>query len=154
MKPNVKKLIFSLALPLAVGGLSALLARKGIRGFQTLPKPPLTPPAWVFPAAWTLLYLLMGAACYLVWTAPRRDPDALFSYGLQLSLNFFWPLLFFGAGSYLFAFILLLALWAVIARTAVLFYKTKPLAGALLLPYLLWVTFAGYLNLGVYLLNR
>ncbi len=154
MRPDTKKRIVSLALPVAVGGLSALLTTKGMRDFQTIQKPPLTPPAWLFPVAWTALYLLMGYAFYLVWTAPKREKNALFAYGIQLALNFFWSLIFFGAKSYLFAFFWLLALLGAILWTAALFYKTRPLAGALLVPYLLWVTFAGYLNFGVYLLNR
>ena len=154
MKPQTKKLIVSLLLPLAVGGLSALLTTDGMREYRTMAKPPLSPPAWLFPAAWTALYLAMGYAFYLVWTAPKREKNALFAYGVQLSLNFFWPLIFFGAKSYLFAFVWLVALWAAILATAVLFYRTKPAAGWLLLPYLLWVAFAGYLNFGVYLLNR
>ena len=141
-------------LPLAVGGCSALLTLSGMRDFDALAQPPLTPPAWLFPVAWTALYLLMGYAFYLVWTAPKREKNALFAYGVQLSLNFFWSLIFFGAKSYLFAFFWLLMLLAAILWTALLFYRTRPAAGLLLAPYLAWVAFAGYLNFGVYLLNR
>ncbi len=153
MKLQWKKLIISIVVPLAAGGLSALLTRNGMKEFGSLAQPPLSPPAWLFPVAWTLLYVLMGAACYLVWTAPKKAPNALTAYGVQLFFNFFWSVIFFGIGNYLFAFIWLLLLWAAVLWTAVLFFRTKKSAGYLLLPYLAWVTFAGYLNLGVYLLN-
>ena len=154
MKIQWKKLIISIALPLAVGGVSALLTRKGMQDFASVPQPPLSPPAWLFPVVWTVLYILMGVACYLVWVSPQRDKNALFAYGIQLFFNFCWSLLFFGAKNYLFAFFWLLLLWAAILWTLVLFYRTRKPAGHLLIPYLVWVAFAGYLNLGVYLLNR
>ena len=153
MKIQWKKLVVSLLVPLAVGGVSALLTRGGMKDFETLLKPPLSPPAWLFPVAWTLLYLMMGFAAYLVWAAPRRDPNALFAYGVQLFFNFFWSIIFFGVKNYLFAFIWLLLLWAAILWTAILFFRTKKPAGWLLAPYLVWVAFAGYLNFGIYLLN-
>ena len=154
MKLQWKKLIISIALPLAVGGVSALLTRKGMQDFASVLQPPLSPPAWLFPVVWTVLYILMGVACYLVWVSPQRDKNALFAYGIQLFFNFCWSLLFFGAKNYLFAFFWLLLLWAAILWTLVLFYRTRKPAGYLLIPYLVWVAFAGYLNLGVYLLNR
>lgn len=154
MKIQWKKLIVSIVLPLAVGGVSALLTRKGMQDFASVPQPPLSPPAWLFPVVWTVLYILMGVACYLVWVSPQRDKNALFAYGIQLFFNFCWSLLFFGAKNYLFAFFWLLLLWAAILWTLVLFYRTRKPAGYLLIPYLVWVAFAGYLNLGVYLLNR
>lgn len=131
-----------------------MLTRKGMQAFAGVPQPPLSPPAWLFPVVWTALYILMGVACYLVWVTPQKAPNALFAYGIQLALNFFWSLLFFGAKNYLFAFLWLLLLWAAVAWTLLLFRRTRKIAGALLIPYLVWISFAGYLNLGVYLLNR
>ena len=154
MKIQWKKLIVSVLLPLAVGGLSALLTRKGMQDFSSMAQPPLSPPAWLFPVAWTALYILMGVACYLVWISPQKAPNALFAYGIQLFFNFFWSILFFGIKNELLAFLWLLLLWTAILWTLVLFYRTRKTAGLLLVPYLVWVTFAGYLNLGVYLLNR
>ena len=153
MKPQWKKLLVSLALPLAAGGLSAWISRNGYRDFGTLQKPPLSPPAWLFPAVWTVLYVLMGVAAYLVWTAPRRSPYAFTAYGAQLALNFFWSILFFNLKSYAFAFVWLVLLWTAILATVCLFRKSGPRPALLMLPYLIWVTFAGYLNLGVALLN-
>ena len=154
MKIQWKKLIVSILVPLAVGGISALLTKNGMQSFETIVKPPLSPPAWLFPVVWTALYVMMGVACYLVWTAYRKAPGALFAYGIQLFFNFFWSIIFFGIRNYLFAFLWLLALWAAILVTLIRFYKTDRRAGLLLTPYLAWVTFAGYLNFGIYLLNR
>ena len=155
MKTNRKKLIICLAIPLAVGGLAALLSG-GMRTYHTLNQPPLSPPGWVFPVVWSILYLLMGYASYRILTSDA-DPDAirkaLTFYFIQLTLNFLWPLVFFGLQQYFVAFILLLVLWVFIYLTTYSFGKIDDTAQNLLIPYLLWVTFAGYLNLGVALLN-
>ena len=155
MKLQLKKLIVSLALPLGVGFLSTLISG-GMREYQCLNQPPLSPPGWVFPIVWTALYLLMGYASYRIWTADT-NPDykrrALIMYGIQLFLNFLWPIVFFGLEWRLAAFFLLLLLWLAIFITMRLFSNIDERAGDFLLPYLLWVTFAGYLNLGVYFLN-
>ena len=159
MKPKIKwkPLLLALALPLAVGGFSAFLTRDGMRAFASLRQPPLSPPAWLFPVVWTLLYLSMGLASYLVWVSgvsDRRRDRALTVYGLSLAANFLWPILFFTVQAWLAAFLLLLLLWALVGIAALLFGAIVPRAGKLLLPYLAWLTFAAYLNLGVWLLNR
>ncbi len=157
MKIKPKKLAVCLLIPLAVGGLAAALTMSGMRDFASLNKPALTPPAWVFPVVWTALYLLMGLASYLVSESRRPREDmaaALTVYACQLALNFFWPILFFHFKLYLFAFFWLVALWLAVLGTFAIFRKIDKRAGNLILPYLLWVTFAGYLNLGVYLLNK
>ena len=124
--------------------------------FESLNKPPLSPAGWLFPLAWTLLYLLMGAASYL--TLESRGPQQIIGkgirlYALQLLFNFLWPIAFFTLEWYLFAFIWLLALWVLILFTALQFRRVSKAAFYLMLPYLSWVSFAGYLNLGIYLLN-
>ena len=159
MKPKIKwkPLLLALALPLAVGGFSAFLTRDGMRAFASLRQPPLSPPAWLFPVVWTLLYLSMGLASYLVWVSgvsDRRRDRALTVYGLSLAASFLWPILFFTVQAWLAAFLLLLLLWALVGIAALLFGAITPRAGKLLLPYLAWLTFAAYLNLGVWLLNR
>ncbi|MBR0231159.1 MAG: tryptophan-rich sensory protein [Clostridia bacterium] len=154
MKIQWKKLVICVAIPLAVGGLASLLTMNGMKEFGNMEQPPLSPPAWLFPVAWSVLYILMGAACYIVLVAPRRNNDALLAYGVQLFMNFFWTILFFGIGSTLTAFIWLLLLFGAVVWTAVLFFRVDKTAGRLLVPYALWVLFAGYLNLGVYILNR
>ena len=155
MKINWKKLLISLAIPLAVGGLSALVSG-GMSGYGDLRQPPLAPPGWVFPVVWSILYLLMGYACYRILTsgADRQQVQkALIAYGVQLFLNFLWSPVFFGLEWRLTAFWILLMLWAAVYITIRKFTRINERAGDLLLPYLLWVTFAGYLNLGVYFLN-
>lgn len=155
-RPDWKKLIISILIPLAVGGAAALIANGSFKDFEALNKPPLAPPAWAFPAAWTLLYILMGIAAYLVYSSekyPGRIERALTFYAVQLFMNFCWTLIFFNLKLYLAAFIWLVLLWGTIAGTALLFrFISKP-AGWLMLPYLAWVAFAGYLNMGVYILN-
>ncbi len=156
VKLQLKKLIASLALPLAAGGLSGFIARDDMILFELLEKPPLAPPGWLFPVAWTLLYILMGLASYRVWSSgapPGTKRLGAAYYALSLVFNFGWPVIFFVLGKYLAAFIWLCLLWLFVLLTAVQFRKADTRAGQLMLPYLLWVTFAGYLNLGIYLLN-
>ena len=155
MNINWKKLFIHLAIPLGVGGLAALLSG-GMDSYGNLNQPPLSPPGWVFPVVWTILYLLMGYASYRVYTSQAEPPairQALRFYGIQLLLNFLWPIVFFGFGWYWAAFLLLLALWGLVYITMYLFGQVDDTAESLLIPYLLWVTFAGYLNLGTALLN-
>ncbi len=155
MDKKFKMRIISWVIPLAVGGLATLLSG-GTDLYQTINQPPLSPPGWVFPIVWTVLYVLMGEAAYRVLTSGAdkgQIKKALIAYGVQLFLNFLWPLFFFGGQMYLTAFLLLIALWIAILITARWFSQIDETAGDLLLPYLLWVTFAGYLNLGVFLLN-
>jgi len=156
MHKKWKPLIIALAIPLAVGGLSALLSG-GMDTYKTLNQPPLSPPGWIFPVVWSVLYLLMGYASYRVYTSDSPQPEvkkALTAYGIQLFLNFLWSPVFFGLQWYWVAFVLLVLLWIAIYLTMHLFGQIDDTAENLLIPYLLWVTFAGYLNLGVWLLNR
>lgn len=152
---NIKKLLICLGLPLAVGGLSTLVSG-GMDLYGQLVKPPLSPPGWVFPVVWSVLFLLMGYASYRVLTAdaPKEEKRrALIFYGVQLALNFLWSPVFFGLGRLLLAFAILVALWVMILLTGNLFSQIDKTAGKLLVPYLLWVTFAGYLNFAFFLLN-
>lgn len=153
MKIAWKKLILCLAIPLGVGGLSAFVTQAGMEAFQMLNKPAFTPPEWLFPVVWTLLYILMGLGSYFVLTSEKPDRTALTVYGLQLVFNFLWSVFFFGLGWYLFAFFWLILLWFLIVATMLLFRKNSRTAGWLTVPYLLWVAFAGYLNFSIYLLN-
>ncbi len=153
MKIQWKELIICLVIPLAVGGLSALLTRNSMETFKSISKPSLSPPGWLFPVVWTFLYILMGIASYLVLTSGKPDRKALTVYGIQLAFNFLWSIIFFNLELYLFAFIWLVLLWLLILKTAILFHQISKPARYLMLPYLLWVTFAGYLNYSIYLLN-
>lgn len=157
MKLEWKKLLICLAIPLAVGGLSTLISGSGMGDYAQLNQPPLSPPGWVFPVVWSLLYLLMGYASYRVLTSGKDKEEshsALIFYGAQLLANFLWPIVFFGLEWRLVAFFVLVVLWVLIYLTMRAFSKIDEQAGDLLLPYILWVTFAGYLNLGTYILNR
>ena len=145
-----------LALPLIIGGLSALLSGPGMELFASLEQPPLSPPGWLFPVVWTLLYLMMGlASCLVLESGGERKQisAALTLYGVQLAVNFFWSIFFFNMQLYLFSFFWLVLLWCLIFATLISFYRLSKPAGLLLVPYLLWVTFAGYLNLAIALLN-
>lgn len=153
MKNQWKKLIICLVIPLAVGSLSALLTRNSMETFGSINKPILAPPAWLFPVVWTILYILMGIASYLVLTSSKENRKALTVYSIQLVFNFLWSIIFFNLELYLFAFIWLVLLWLLILETAILFYQISKTAGYLMIPYLLWVTFASYLNYFIYLLN-
>lgn len=151
-----KRLLLCLAIPLAVGGVSAWLTQGSMEEFAALNQSPLSPPGWVFPVVWTILFLMMGVASYLVCTSGAersRVQNALQSYALQLAFNFVWPLLFFRWGLYGVAFLWLIVLWVLILVTLTRFYRISKPAGWLLVPYALWVLFAVYLNLSIYLLN-
>ena len=155
MKKNVKQLLIALALPLAVGGLSWLLSG-GSGEFRSLNQPPLSPPGWLFPVVWTALYLMMGYSSYRVYVSgkpPALIRRALKLYLAQLAVNFLWPIVFFGFGWYLAAFFVLIVLWILVFLTLRAISSLDEIAGDLLIPYLLWVTFAGYLNISIYFLN-
>ena len=157
MKPNIKLLIKSIALPLLVGLISGLLTRNAMQDFQTLVKPPLAPPGWLFPVVWTILYILMGISAYLIQTSsadPEVKSDALMIYRYQLIVNFLWPVLFFSFGWYLFAFAWILLLWGLVILMIWDFSKISKTAAYLNIPYLIWLTFAAYLNGAIWWLNR
>ena len=156
MKEKCKSLLAALAIPLAVGSFGALLSG-GMADYGAMEKPPLSPPGWIFPVVWSVLYLLMGWASWLVWKSDvpsEQKRSALILYGAQLAVNFLWPLIFFGAGMFLTALLVLVLLWILIFLTIRAFAKISELAGDLLIPYILWVSFAAYLNFGIFLLNR
>lgn len=156
MKLDWKKLLLCLAIPLGVGGLAALLTGGGMGDYSDFVKPPYSPPGWLFPVVWTILYLVMGYASYRVVTKAAEKVKirrALCLYCAQLAVNFLWPLVFFALNWYLAAFFVLLVLWVLVFLTIYAFGDVDERAGDMLLPYILWITFAAYLNVGVYLLN-
>ena len=157
MKPNKRMLFICIAIPLMVGGIAALLTQNSMDVFSTVEKPPLAPPAWLFPIAWTILYMLMGISSYLVITSDVETNEkikALQIYGYQLVVNFLWPTFFFNFGWYLFSFLWLVLLWILVFFMIRRFYDISKLAAYLNIPYILWLTFAAYLNLGIWWLNR
>lgn len=155
MKIYWKPLIISILIPLAVGTLSGFITQNSTETYQELIKPALSPPAYVFPVVWTILYILMGISAYLVFiTTSKRSKNALYIYFVQLVVNFIWPILFFNFGAYLLSFFWLVLLCVLIILMINEMYHVNKLAAFLQIPYLIWVTFAGYLNLSLYLLNR
>ena len=154
-KPR-KTYVLWIAICDAVGFLAGILTRQGTKIYaQTAIKPPLTPPGWLFPVVWVVLYALMGIGAARITLAPQ---SANRSRGLnlmvtQLVVNFFWPLLFFNAGVYGFALLWLLLLWGLVLWMILVWRKVEPLAAWLQIPYLLWLSFAVYLNAGVWYLN-
>ncbi len=151
---KLKPLLTNLLIPLAVGGLSAFLTMDSMQVYQGVRQPFLAPPGWLFPIVWTVLFLLMGTAAYLVWMRDSTGRNAaLLFYGIQLAFNFVWTLIFFNARNYGLALFWLLLLWMLILLTTIRFFKETKAAGWLMIPYLLWVTFAAYLNAGVWYLN-
>lgn len=156
MRKLWKPIILAIVLAEAVGALSGWLTREGMKAFtDTVAQPPLSPPPILFPIVWTILYALMGYGSARIWlSAPSPERSrALNLYAAQLIVNFFWSLIFFNAQAFGFAFFWLLLLWALVLVMILAFDKVDPLSAKLQVPYLIWLTFAAYLNLGVWYLN-
>ena len=140
----------------AVGTVAGLLTTLGMEKYSAVEKPALTPPEIVFPIVWTILYALMAVGAARVWlTEESEEKDkGLKLYVVQLGMNFLWSILFFNFQAYSFSFFWLLGLLLVIVLMTLTFYKSDRIAAYLQIPYILWVSFAGYLNFMVWLLNR
>lgn len=154
---NILRLAIFIAIPLAVGGLAGFLTQNSREFYAALQKPPLSPPGYLFPIIWTVLYILIGIASYLVYQKGFTNPavrEALKYYAISLLLSFIWPLVFFRFKLLLLAFLVLVLLWIFTGIATAKFYRISRAAGWLMVPYWLWITFAGYLNLAVLLLNR
>lgn len=175
IKQSWPSLVTAMVLPFVAATIGGLAMPRALNGwYRTLRKPAWNPPAWLFAPAWTVLYLLMGVASWLVWqkgtpNGNRNEPlvssaelqarttginHALTWYGAQLVGNALWPLLFFGARRIRLALGELIVLWALIAGTTLQFYRIRPLAAEMLLPYLAWTSFATFLNATIWRLNR
>ena len=155
MKTKWKTLIYSLALSFIFGIGGGIVTYVGMPGYEAVAQPALTPPSWLFPVVWSILFALMAYSAAIIYDAHSPlTPKAAIVYLLQLTLNFWWCVLFFGFGIYLVSFIWLLLLWGTVLVMIILFYKIDKLAGLIQIPYLAWLSFAAYLNFGVYLLNK
>ena len=155
-KKNWKVYAFWVLFCEVVGAASGFLSMSGMEIYTaTAAKPPLTPPPWVFPVVWTILFALMGiSAARISLTAESKEQTrALNLFFVQLVFNFFWPLFFFNLQAYGFALLWLVLLWVAVLLVIVQFYRIDTTAAWLLIPYLIWLTFAAYLNAGVVLLN-
>jgi len=154
---KLKNFLFSFLLPLAVGFVGSFAVRSGLDSFVAARKPLLTPPPAVFAVVWTVLYLLMGVASYLISCADVRRSlrvNALRLFYIQLAVNLLWPIAFFGLGLWGTAAVIIVILWVLVLMTVLAFLKVDRLAGRLMIPYLVWISFAAYLNIGIAVLNR
>ena len=156
IRPGIVLIEF-LFITLGTGALTSFLAERGIREwYPRLRKPPGTPPGRVFGPVWTTLYVLMAISAWLIWREYgwAGGHSALMLFFGQLGLNAAWSGIFFGTRLPGMAFVEIVILWLAIAFNVMVFYWLLPLAACLLLPYLLWVTYAGYLNFEIWRLNR
>ena len=158
MKSKTKTYVWCIVLTLAIGALSAIITMGNMDVYNDIIKPPLAPSGFVFPIVWTILYTLMGISLALVINKGRNKGvytlPAIRTYVLQLAVNFFWSIIFFNMRAYFLSFVWLILLWFLIVDMIFRFYKISKLASYINIPYFLWVTFAGYLNFMIYILNR
>ncbi|MBQ8162888.1 MAG: tryptophan-rich sensory protein [Clostridia bacterium] len=157
-KKNIKTYIIAILIPVAVGLISAFITKDSMQIYSELQTPPLSPPSILFPIVWSILYVLMGISSAIIWTKRDTDPKnadkGIAFYALSLAFNFVWSIIFFNLRQFLFAFVWLLALLYLIIRTVSSYEKVSKAAAYLQIPYMLWVMFAGYLNFGIWFLNR
>ncbi|MCQ2452701.1 MAG: tryptophan-rich sensory protein [Oscillospiraceae bacterium] len=149
-------LIIAIVIPLLAGVFSACLTAEDMTVYETMNRPLLAPPDWVFPIAWTILYVLMGLASYFVYTseaAPEQKRKALSVYAAQLFMNLFWSILFFTYARFLLALIWLLVMWVFVLICVIRFYRIRRSAGIIMGALFLWTTFAAYLNLAIYVMS-
>lgn len=150
-------LILSILISFGVGGISALFTRNSMSTYKNYNQPVFAPPSIVFPIIWTILFILMGISAYLIFVSKVNKKlkfKALFLYGLQLFINFFWAIIFFDFAMIFFGFVWIVFLWIIVLLMTINFYKINRTAAYLQIPYLLWITFASYLNLGIYIFNK
>ncbi len=158
MWKRIKPYVISIIIALAVGGLAAFLTRDSMDIYNDIILPPLAPPSILFPIVWTVLYILMGIGAALVYEKREQTYnetyDALTIYGVNLVVNFTWSLIFFNFRAFLLAFLWLVFLLIVIIKMILSFKRISPTAAYLQIPYVIWVSFAGYLNFAIWWLNR
>ena len=156
MWQKIKVYGIGIIIPLAIGGLSAFITRDSMDIYDKINQPFLAPPSWVFPVAWTILFILMGISSAMIYQAdaPTEDKKKAFRlYGINLVVNFFWSIIFFNLGAFLGAFLWLMLLIFIIVKMMSAFYKIKPAAAYLQIPYVVWCCFASYLTASIWLMN-
>lgn len=155
VKIKYLKLLFSLAICQLTGIIGSFFTITSLSNwYLTLNKPSFNPPNWIFGPVWTILYLLMGISLYLIWKNYNKiSRTAIILFSIQLTLNLLWTILFFGLKNVLFAFIEIIILWIFILLTIITFYKQSKTAAFLLIPYIVWVSFAAILNFSILYLN-
>lgn len=151
---KILKSAFIIAIPLIVGAVSGFLIRNDVYIYNTLIKPPFALPNNLFSIVWGILYLLMGIALYLfVSSRKKQQNDGIALFAFQLLLNFSWSIVFFNFRMFFTAFLIIVALFIFVAITTAVFFNTRKSSGILLIPYLLFLVYAGYLNFGIWFLN-
>ncbi len=154
---RLSKLIISILVPLAIGGLGAFFTAGGVDGwYLTIQKPAWNPPNWIFGPVWTTLYIMMGIALYLVWKSDASQilkKTAIAFFTVQLLLNFFWSIIFFHQQQIGWALVEIMVMWVAILLTIFAFANVSKLAAWLLVPYIAWVSFASILNYTIWKLN-
>lgn len=154
---DILKLIIAVLIVELAGVIGSFFTAPSISSwYPTLTKPALNPPNWIFAPVWTTLYALMGVAAFLIWRhglRQRKIRVALAIFSFQLILNVVWSIIFFGFQNPFLALIEIIILWLAIVWTILVFYKISRLAACLLMPYIIWVSFAAYLNYSIWLLN-
>lgn len=158
---KIWRIALCIAVPLGGGFIISLLTRNTMEKFGNLNQPPLAPPAWLFPVAWTILYVLMGLAVYFIYlkliTSNKQEKTlargGIIIYTIQLALNFIWTPVFFNAGLYWVAFAVLVVMWILEFALVFIAFKISKPAFWCLLPYILWTSFAAYLNISIALIN-
>lgn len=158
MKPiNLKRLLTAIAIPELVGLLSAVITGNIGDTYKSFEQPPLSPPGIIFPIVWVILYGLMGVASYIVFEERKASEEkqklALTFYGIQLAVNFIWPILFFKFEAYTLSVFVIIILLVLVIITALKFKEINTVAFWLMVPYIIWLLFATYLNIGVAVLN-
>lgn len=150
---NIWKLVVSILVPILASVIGGIFTASSVsKWYAKLKKPSFNPPNWIFGPVWTILYLMMGVSLYLVWIT-KFDQLAFVIFGIQLFLNVLWSIIFFGIKNPFYAFIEIVLLWIAILLTIVYFYNISPISAYLLIPYILWVSFASILNYAIYKLN-
>ena len=159
---NIFKMFVAIVIPITVGMLSSFITKDAMMSFNAMKKPPLAPPGILFPIAWTILYILMGISSYIIFVYDAKNDTTslniknkcLSLYVIQLVFNFLWSVIFFKFKLYIFAFAWLVILWILVFKLILDSKKISKVASYLLIPYLAWMTFAGYLNIGIAVLNK
>ena len=158
MKPiNLKRLIIAVLIPELVGLFSTLITGNIGDNYKAFNQPPFSPPGILFPIVWIILYALMGIASYIIYEEARGQDEkrnnALLFYGIQLAVNFIWPIIFFRFEAYWLSVVVIFILLALVIITALKFRELSNAAFWLMVPYIIWLLFATYLNIGVAVLN-
>jgi tryptophan-rich sensory protein len=157
----ISKLLISIIICLIIGGIGSIFTTPSIpTWYAGLAKPSFNPPNWLFAPVWTALFILMGISLYLIWNSSEKNKHeqeekkaAIILFSIQLALNLLWSIIFFTLKMPSLAFMEIMLLWASILFTLIQFYKISKTAGLLMVPYILWVSFASILNLAIALLN-